>query len=209
MSDSEDSISTGPALFVDLKRCIGCDACSLACKQENNVAIGERWTQVYGAEAETYPQVKVQVLPMMCQQCGQSPCKTTCDELGYRAIIRRPDGILYVDASRCVGCTKCIPVCPYNAMNFNTEKINKLGTKGVAEKCHFCMHRVDAGLLPACVITCQGITLEFGDYAALLAKHPGAERMGGDFRPRVLYGNLGDEPKRRTAGYPDPVPYHD
>ena len=148
-------------------------------------------------------------LPMMCQQCDRAPCKATCDSLGYRAIVRRPDGILYVDPALCVGCQKCIPVCPYNSMSFNTQKTNKLGTAGVAEKCHFCMHRLDAGLLPACVITCQGITLEYGGFGALQAKYPGAKRMGDDVRPKVLYGNLGDEPKRPTAGYPNPVPFHD
>jgi Fe-S-cluster-containing dehydrogenase component len=197
------------AMFVDLKRCIGCNACSLACKQENDVGIGQRWMQVYGAEQETYPKVFVQVLPMTCQQCANSPCKSTCDGLGYKAIIRRPDGILYVDPKRCTGCQACVPVCPYKAMTFNTAKLNKLGTKGVAEKCHFCMHRLDAGLLPACVITCQGITLDYGDFSALQKKYPQGKEMGDDFGPKVLYGNMGDEPKRPTAGYPDPVPCHD
>jgi tetrathionate reductase subunit B len=197
------------ALYVDLKRCIGCNACSLACKQENNVAIGERWTRVYGEEHGSYPSVGVKVLPMPCQQCGNAPCKSKCDSLGYRAIIRRPDGILYVDPTRCVGCQKCVPVCPYKAMNFNTQKTNKLGTAGVAEKCHLCMHRLDAGLLPACVITCQGITLEYGDYNALRSKYSSDEPMGEEVAPRVLYGNLGEKPNRPTAGYPDPVPCHD
>ena len=223
---SDTTIAAGTlvaALYVDLKRCIGCNACSLACKQENNVPVetpnvtpkqikvpvGERWISVFGAERESYPSARIQTLPIMCQQCAASPCKATCDSLGYRAIVRRPDGILYVDPTRCVGCQKCIPVCPYHAMTFNLEKTNKLGTAGVAEKCHFCMHRLDAGLLPACVITCQGITLEYGNFSALQAKYPGAKTMGDEVRPKVLYGNLGDEPKRPTAGYPNPVPFHD
>ena len=109
----------------------------------------------------------------------------------------------------CVGCQKCIPVCRYKAMNFNTQKTNKLGQKGVAEKCNFCMERLDKNLLPACVITCLGVTLEYGDLSALMAKYPNAEPMGDDFKLKVLYDNLGDEPKQRTASYPDPVPCHD
>jgi len=204
-----DNTTSAAALYVDLKRCIGCSACSLACKQENSVRVGQQWTKVYGAEKESYPKVGVQVLPMMCQQCGKAPCKSTCDSLGYRAIVRRPDGILYVDPSLCVGCQKCVPVCPYAVMTFNTEKVNKLGVAGVAEKCHLCMHRLDAGLLPACVITCQGITLEYGAFNALRAKYPNAKTMGDEVQPRVLYDNLGGEPKRPTAGYPNPVPFHE
>jgi Fe-S-cluster-containing dehydrogenase component len=94
-------------------------------------------------------------------------------------------------------------------MNFNTQKINKLGEKGVAEKCNFCMQRIDQGLLPACVITCLGITLEYGDYNALRQKYPTAKTMGDEVGPRFLFDHLGDEPEHRTAGYPDPVPFHD
>ncbi len=209
MSDSIQATSPTAAIYVDLKRCIGCNACSLACKQEFNVAIGERWSEIYGAESGTYPSVGVQVLPMRCQQCGQAPCKATCDSLKYFAIKRRPDGIVYVDPTLCVGCRKCIPVCPYKAMNFNTQKINKLGQQGVAEKCNFCMQRLDKGLLPACVITCLGVTLEYGDFNALRAKYPDAKQMKDDLGPRMLYGHLGDDPHHRTGGYPDPVPCHD
>lgn len=208
MSDSSNIPPGSRALYVDLERCIGCNACALACKQENNVAIGSLWTRNYGAEKGDYPSVNVQVLPMHCQQCINAPCKAKCDSLGYKAIIRRPDGILYVDSVLCMGCQQCIPVCPFKVLNFNTQT-NK------AEKCHYCMHRIDKGLLPACVITCLGITLEFGYYEDLRARHPEAKNMGGpksftgeEITPKVLYDNLGDEPKRPTNGYPNPVPCH-
>ena len=209
MSDSIQATGITAAMYVDLKRCIGCNACSLACKQEFNVAIGERWSEIYGAEKEDYPSVRVQVLPMRCQQCNDAPCKTVCDNLKYFAIKRRPDGIVYVDPGLCVGCQKCVPVCPYKAMNFNTQKLNKLGKPGVAEKCNFCMQRLDKGLLPACVTTCLGVTLEYGSFNALRAKYPGAQQMGSSVGPKVLYGHMGDEPEQRTAGYPDAVPCHD
>jgi Fe-S-cluster-containing dehydrogenase component len=94
-------------------------------------------------------------------------------------------------------------------MSFNTQKTNKLGKLGVADKCNFCMNRLDQGLLPACVITCLGVTLEYGDFDALRAKYPNAKEMHDDDKPRMLYGNLGEEPKHRTAGYPNPAPCHD
>jgi Fe-S-cluster-containing dehydrogenase component len=84
-------------------------------------------------------------------------------------------------------------------MNFNTEK-------GKAEKCHFCMNRLDAGKLPACVITCLGVTLEYGDYNTLKAKYPNAQPMGSNVR--ILYDNLGGKPQYPTNGYPDPRPCH-
>ena len=198
---------SGLGMYIDLKRCIGCNACSLACKQENNLQVGELWNQVYGSERGTYPSVDVRVMPLLCHQCVNAPCKAKCDSLGYYAIIQRSDGILYVDPALCTGCRQCIPVCPYKAMFFNTEKVNKLGQMGVAEKCHFCMHRIDAGLPPACVITCLAITREFGDYSALKATYPGAKTMG---RVRVLYDNLGEEPEHDspTNGYPSPMECH-
>lgn len=193
-----------PAILIDLKRCIGCNACSLACKQENNVQIGELWNEVYGAESGDYNSVGVQVLPMFCHQCQEARCKAKCDSLGHSAIVKREDGILYVDAARCVGCQQCIPVCPYKAMFFNTQT-NK------AEKCHFCMHRIDAGLLPACVITCLAVTREYGDYQTLKESRPNAKAMGDHVR--VLYGHLGEEPEGEshgpTNGYPNPVSCHD
>ncbi len=191
-----------PSIFVDLKRCIGCNACSLACKQENNVQIGELWNRVYGCEKGAYPSVDVRVLPMFCQQCNDADCKKMCDELGYRAIIKRPDGIYYVDPARCTGCQKCVPACPYKAMFFNTQTRK-------AEKCHMCMHRIDKGLLPACVITCLGITRQYGDINVLKSQFPGAEDMDSD--GSVLYGNMGEEPAhdRATDGFPNPAPFHE
>ena len=201
---TEGRPETAPAIFVDLKRCIGCNACSLACKQENNVQIGELWNEVYGAESGDFPSVRVQVMPMFCHQCQKAPCKAKCDSLGYNAIVKRQDGILFVDAPRCVGCQECVPVCPYKAMFFNTQT-NK------AEKCHFCMHRIDAGLLPACVITCLAFTREYGDYNTLKESHPETKAMGDHVR--VLYGHLGEEPEGEshgpTNGHPNPVPCHD
>ena len=92
-------------------------------------------------------------------------------------------------------------------MKFNTRKTNKPGQKGVAER--FCMQRLDQSLLPACVITHLGVTLEGGDFNALPARHPDAKQMSDDAGPKMLYGNMGDELRRRTASYPYPVPYHD
>ena len=193
-----------PSIYIDLKRCIGCNACSVACKQENDVAIGERWNEVYGIESTTSATLDIRVMPMYCQHCSNAPCKQKCDSLGYHAIIQRPDGIVYIDPAKCVGCQKCLSSCNYKALYFNTQT-NKM------EKCHLCMHRIDQGLAPACVITCVGITREFGEFADLKARHPDARQMGDQVR--MLYGHLGEGPQtstdRPTSSYPNPIPCHD
>ena len=97
-----------PAIYIDLRRCIGCNACSLACKQENNVSIGERWNEVYGIESLSSLTLDIRVMPMYCQHCNNAPCKQKCDSLGYHAIIQRPDGIVYIDPAKCVGCQQCL-----------------------------------------------------------------------------------------------------
>ena len=190
-------------MFIDVKRCIGCNACSVACKQENNVQLGEVWNKVYGLEGDFYPKPDVRVLPMFCQQCSTAPCKITCETLGYNAIIRRADGIVYVDANRCMGCQQCVPVCPFKAMGFNTET-NK------AEKCDNCRHRIDVGLAPACVITCMAITREYGPTADILARHPNAAQMMRG-NANVLYENMGAKPVKEgaTAGYPGATECHE
>lgn len=193
-----------PAIYIDLERCIGCNACSLACKQENNVSIGGRWNEVYGMESVGLSTPDIRVLPMYCQHCDNAPCKQKCDSLGFHAIIQRPDGIVYIDPAKCVGCQQCLSTCDYKALFFNTQT-NKM------EKCHLCMHRIDQGLAPACVITCLAITREFGEFSDLKARHPDAKQMGGDVR--MLYGHMGEDPHTETdqptSSYPNPIPCHD
>lgn len=183
-------------MFVDVQRCIGCNACSTACKQENDLQLGMVWNRVYGTEGDNYPGPTVRVLPMFCQQCTWAACKDTCDRLGHNAIVRRADGIVYVDQGRCVGCQQCVAVCRFKAMSINAET-------GKAQKCHFCMHRIDAGLAPACVVTCMAHTRAFAPLSELTAKHPSAAQMirGNGY---VLYAHMGDKPVEEggTAGHP-------
>lgn len=205
-----ESVST-PAIYVDLKRCIGCNSCCLACRQDSDVQIGKLWNPVFRIERDTYPKQNVRVLSMLCQQCADAPCKNKCDTLGFGAITQSSDGTFYVDPAHCTGCGRCIPACRYHAMFLNSHKTIKLGAPGVAEKCHTCMHRIDAGLPPACVITCLAVTREYGDYDTLKARHPGARSMGNDLK--ILYENLGAEPKLSTDGAANgcrkAAPFHD
>lgn len=144
------------AMLVDVRKCIGCQACTVACIQENGVPEGSFRTIV-----STYS-VKVAggdqpagtcMLPRLCNHCDEPPCVPVCP---VGATYKRPDGVVVVDADRCVGCAYCVQACPYDARFINHES-------GKADKCTFCLHRVEAGLLPACVETCVGGARIFGD----------------------------------------------
>ena len=144
-------------MLVDLRKCIGCQACTVACINENDVPEGSFRTIVStyavkqneqaGQPAGTY------VLPRLCNHCDEPPCVPVCP---VGATFKRADGLVLVDGDRCVGCGYCVLACPYDARFINHQT-------GKADKCTFCGHRLEAGLLPACVETCVGGARIFGD----------------------------------------------
>lgn len=127
------------------RRCIGCRACYVACKAENNTPLrtDRRW--VLERESGAFPEVKREFISLTCNHCKEPACMKSCPE---RAISKRAsDGVVLIDQDKCVGCRYCVAVCPYGAPKINT-KTNK------ADKCTMCIHRLDAGLLPACATVC-------------------------------------------------------
>ncbi|MBD5804551.1 Tetrathionate reductase subunit B precursor [Azoarcus sp. Aa7] len=148
------------AMLVDVRKCIGCQACTVACIQENAVPEGSFRTVVstYSVKLTDADHPATQpagtyMLPRLCNHCAEPPCIPVCP---VGATFKREDGIVAVDGERCVGCAYCVQACPYDA-RFINHATNK------ADKCTFCAHRVDAGLLPACVETCVGGARIFGD----------------------------------------------
>lgn len=144
------------AMLVDVAKCIGCQACTMSCIQENAVPEGSFRTVVstYSvALAEAEQPAGTHMLPRLCNHCDEPPCIPVCP---VGATFKRADGIVVVDGDRCVGCAYCVQACPYDARFINHET-------NTADKCTFCAHRVDAGLLPACVETCVGGARLFGD----------------------------------------------
>jgi Fe-S-cluster-containing dehydrogenase component len=138
---------------LDQDRCIGCHACTTACKSENEVPLGVTRTFVKSAEVGTYPQVRRVFQVTRCNQCADAPCTTACPT---SAMYRRPDGIVDFDKSVCIGCKACIAACPYDAIFINPDDNS-------AEKCNMCAHRLDIGLEPACVTVCPTDAILVGD----------------------------------------------
>ncbi len=153
MADSEPSAAVLWAKVLDQSRCIGCHACTTACKSENEVPLSVTRTYVKSADVGTFPQARRAFQVTRCNQCDDAPCVTACPT---SAMYRRPDGIVDFDKSICVGCKACIAACPYDAIFINPDDHS-------AEKCNFCAHRLDVGLEPACVVVCPVEAILVGD----------------------------------------------
>ena len=138
---------------IDQRKCIGCHACTVACKEENQVPLGVNRTWVKYIEKGTFPDTRRYFSVMRCNHCDQAPCVTICPTV---ALYRRPDGIVDFDGDRCIGCKSCMQACPYDALYIDPET-------QTAAKCHYCAHRVEVGLEPACVIVCPVQAIVPGD----------------------------------------------
>jgi tetrathionate reductase subunit B len=168
-------------MVVDLNKCIGCQACTVACKAEFNVPTGVFRTWVREFEDGIFPNVKVQFLPSLCNQCDDPPCVPVCP---VKAIYKQEDGAVLIDAEECIGCGYCVQACPYNAIFLNPQT-------QVAEKCTFCINRVEQGLAPACVQTCVGGARIFGDLAD---EHSSVSELANSKAVQVLKPDMGTEP---------------
>jgi Fe-S-cluster-containing dehydrogenase component/formate-dependent nitrite reductase membrane component NrfD len=141
------------AKVIDHTRCIGCHACTTACKSENVVPIGVTRTYVKHVDVGVFPQTRRAHQVTRCNQCAHAPCVVACPTA---AMFKRADGIVDFDKSICIGCKACMAACPYDAIFINPEDHS-------AEKCNFCAHRIDVGLEPACVVVCPTQAILIGD----------------------------------------------
>ena len=139
--------------LIDHRKCIGCHACTVACKSENEVPLGTFRTWVKYIEKGDYPDTRRFFSVMRCNHCDDAPCITICP---VTALFRRDNGIVDFNGDRCIGCKSCMQACPYDALYINPNT-------NTAEKCNFCAHRVEAQLEPACVIVCPVQAIVSGD----------------------------------------------
>jgi len=215
-------------MVIDARKCVGCSACTVACKVENKEPPGVVYRPVVVSVHGSYPNVSATFLPRPCMQCDDPPCVRVCP---VGATFKRPDGIVAIDYNACMGCRYCISACPYQARTFDwglnytdgTPKIEYYDTwtsfeygvdiwdrpvdsrkspKFNAHKCHFCIHRLESGMLPACVTTCIGRATYFGDLndpdslVSKLIREQGASR---------LKEELGTEPNVYYIGLTEPM----
>jgi len=205
-------------MVIDLRKCSGCDACTIACKAENQLPPGVVYRPVVQEEVGTYPNVRRRFLPRPCMQCEKPPCTPVCP---VGATWRRTDGVIAIDYDKCIGCRYCLTACPYSARTTDKGEYYTEGTPAVqpyeeqvspeysagyrradggspignARKCHFCLHRLEVGQLPACVTSCIGHATFFGDandpdsLVAELVGRPEARRLKEELgtQPRVYY----------------------
>jgi phenylacetyl-CoA:acceptor oxidoreductase subunit 1 len=174
------------AMAADLRRCVGCQTCTAACKQANGTPPGVQWRRVVDLELGTYPNVKRVFMPTGCQHCASPPCLDVCPS---GATQQRGDGIVKIDYELCIGCASCALTCPYGARYMVDEQQYAYGASptkdeevncdsdlsGVATKCNFCVDIIDAGIAkgltpgedpeatPHCVTSCISDAMTFGD----------------------------------------------
>jgi Fe-S-cluster-containing dehydrogenase component/formate-dependent nitrite reductase membrane component NrfD len=189
---------------IDQRRCIGCHACTVACKEENQVPLGVFRTWVKYVEKGVFPDTRRYFSVLRCNHCDAAPCVTICPTV---ALYRRDDGIVDFDGSRCIGCKGCMQACPYDALYIDPAT-------QTAAKCNYCAHRIEVGLEPACVIVCPVTAIIAGDLddpASTIARLVSREQVEvrkaeQGTRPKVFY--VGAESSGLTPQMQRATPTH-
>jgi Fe-S-cluster-containing dehydrogenase component len=235
MTDEAKNQKPQWAMVIDLDRCTGCEACVVACRVENNIpTVGPEeaakgrsinWIRIERYIEGEFPDVKVKFMPVLCQHCEEAPCEPVCP---VYATYHTDEGLNAQVYNRCVGTRYCANNCPYTVRFFNffdpkwdaplEKALNpevSVRTRGVMEKCTFCIQRIhkgeekakdegrevrDGDVVPACVQTCTTKAMYFGNIAdpesevARLSKSNRATRLLEDLgtKPKVIYLNKGD-----------------
>ena len=182
---------------IDLRKCIGCHACTIACKAEHEIPVGVNRCWVKTVEKGTFPDTRRFFFPVLCNQCTDAPCARICPT---SALFKRRDGIVDLHGDSCIGCRACMEACPYDQLFIDPNT-------HTAEKCNFCANRVENKLLPACVIVCPTECRIFGDLddptsaVARIAQHEAftVRKPEKGTGPRIFYLGAEDSTIRPEA----------
>lgn len=173
------------AMAIDLRRCVGCQTCTTACKSANATPPGVQWRRVLDFETGEFPDVRRTFVPVACMHCANPPCMHVCPTTATR---QTAEGLVTIDYDICIGCANCVMACPYDARSIEPKQTFAYGTAmtselaradegrlGVATKCTFCKERLDKAeatgltpgidpeVTPACVNSCISNAMHFGD----------------------------------------------
>ncbi|MGE5242674.1 MAG: NrfD/PsrC family molybdoenzyme membrane anchor subunit [Betaproteobacteria bacterium] len=170
---------------IDLRKCIGCHACTIACKAEHQIPVGVNRCWVKTVEKGTFPSTRRFFFPVLCNQCDEAPCARICPT---NALYKRRDGIVDLHGESCIGCRACMVACPYDQLFIDPNT-------HTAEKCNFCANRIENRLEPACVSVCPTECRIFGDLddpaseVARIARHEAVtvRRPEKGTLPKVFY----------------------
>jgi len=174
-------------MAIDLAACVGCAACAVACKLENQVPPGVARLWIRLEESGSFPDLAMQYRPEQCLHCEEPPCVPVCPTGASHV---DANGLVLVDPETCIACGACIAACPYDARYFDP--------RGFVAKCTFCDHRLAEGRLPACVETCPTLCRSFGDLddpdsdvsrAVRAAQRVDVLKPEQGTRPKLLYLN--------------------
>lgn len=180
-------------MLIDLRKCVGCHACTIACQVENKLPPQLYYRPVHEYETGKYPNPSRAFLPRPCMHCDNPPCVKVCpvpqtpkERATWKETEGLGAGLVKINYDTCIGCAACVPACPYEArtmdegkfydpspQGYETAASYEYGVKrtrkagdapiGNARKCHFCLHRLAGGMLPECVTTCIGRATYYGD----------------------------------------------
>ncbi len=215
-------------MVVDLNRCVGCQACTMACKHANATPPGVQWRRVLDVEQGSFPDVERIFLVTGCQHCAEPPCVPVCPSGATR---QRDDGLVTMDYDLCIGCAACAVACPYQARTIVHEMAGYYGAPtvqeehaqhaeriGVANKCSFCIERIDSAealgltpgvdgeVTPACALSCNASAIQFGDFAD---PNSNVSRLARDNRSFQMHAELGTDPQiRYLYEVPSSTPGH-